>query len=64
MVKAGLNDNHLHHLRHSFARMYLDTGGSIYALQQLLGHTQVQTTQIYSSLSDTKLGKEIDKIKL
>lgn len=58
MVEAGLGHHSLHHLRHSFCRLYLDAGGSIYTLQQLLGHSSVTTTSIYSSLSTGKLAKE------
>lgn len=36
-----------HDLRHRFAVDYLKAGGSIYDLQQHLGHTSVQTTEIY-----------------
>jgi integrase/recombinase XerD len=37
----------LHDLRHRFAVDYLKAGGSIYTLQNHLGHTSVQTTEIY-----------------
>jgi integrase/recombinase XerD len=36
-----------HHLRHRFAVDYLKAGGSIYDLQQHLGHSSVKTTEIY-----------------
>ncbi|HEX7852827.1 MAG TPA: site-specific integrase [Sphingobium sp.] len=36
-----------HDLRHLFAVRYLQDGGSIYALQGLLGHTSIKTTEIY-----------------
>jgi integrase/recombinase XerD len=36
-----------HHLRHRFAVDYLKGGGSIYDLQQHLGHSSVKTTEIY-----------------
>jgi integrase/recombinase XerD len=36
-----------HDLRHRFAVDYLRAGGSIYALQKILGHTSVKTTEIY-----------------
>lgn len=36
-----------HDLRHRFAVDYLKAGGSIYRLKEILGHTQVSTTEIY-----------------
>ena len=36
-----------HDLRHLFAVRYLRDGGSIYALQGILGHTSIQTTEMY-----------------
>jgi integrase/recombinase XerD len=36
-----------HDLRHLFAVRYLQNGGSIYALQGIMGHTSVKTTEIY-----------------
>ncbi|HET8907706.1 MAG TPA: tyrosine-type recombinase/integrase [Ktedonobacterales bacterium] len=36
-----------HTFRHSFARMWLEHGGEIYSLSRLLGHTNVQTTEVY-----------------
>jgi integrase/recombinase XerD len=36
-----------HDLRHWFAVEYLRTGGSIYRLQKILGHSSIQTTEIY-----------------
>lgn len=38
-----------HKLRHAFAIRWLEQGGSIYALSKHLGHTSVQTTEIYLS---------------
>jgi integrase len=64
MIEAGLGRYHLHNLRHSFSRLYLDTGGSIYALQQLLGHSQVSTTMVYSSMGDKALADEINKVDI
>ena len=36
-----------HDLRHWYAVDYLRSGGSIYALQQILGHTSIKTTELY-----------------
>jgi site-specific recombinase XerD len=46
--RSGLKkDVHPHTLRHSFAVHYLNNGGSILRLQQLLGHAHVSTTFVY-----------------
>lgn len=37
----------IHHLRHLYAVRYLKNGGSIYVLQQLLGHGSIKVTEIY-----------------
>lgn len=37
----------IHDLRHLFAVRYLREGGSIYHLQQILGHTTIRTTEVY-----------------
>jgi site-specific recombinase XerD len=36
-----------HTFRHSFARMWLEHGGEVYSLSRLLGHTNVQITEVY-----------------
>lgn len=40
----------VHTLRHSFATAYLENGGSIHKLKELLGHAHLQTTEIRSPL--------------
>ena len=48
----NLNSNlTFHSLRHSFATYYLANGGSLLALQSMLGHTNLNTTTIYIHLS-------------
>lgn len=52
---AGLKDVRIHDLRHSFASYLINQGHSLYEVQNLLGHTQVKTTQRYAHLSNKSL---------
>lgn len=45
---------HAHLLRHTFATMYLENGGNIYALQQILGHTSLEMVKKYVHLTQAK----------
>jgi integrase len=58
MRKSGVQRFHVHRLRHTFACKYLEAGGSLIALQQILGHAGVETTQRYARLSDEHVRKE------
>ena len=54
-TQAGLEDLRVHDLRHSFASFLINSGRSLYEIQQILGHAQVHTTQRYAHLSQTTL---------
>ena len=61
--QAGISKHvTFHTARHTHATMMLTLGVDLYTVSKLLGHTNIQTTQIYAKLVDESKKKAIDLI--
>lgn len=61
----GLNETiHFHSLRHTCASWLVDAGVSLYVVQNILGHSNISTTQIYSHLSQNTLHESLNRVSL
>ena len=65
-VRASNLDDalHFHSLRHTTASLLVQAGVSIYNVKEILGHSQIATTLIYTHLTESHLKESVNQISL
>ena len=61
-VLTGIENLHCHILRHSFSHHFLQQGGNLVQLAQILGHENLNTTAIYTKNTEGELSEMAERL--
>ena len=61
--KAGLEDFHAHSIRHKFATDLLERGADLKVVQELLGHKNLSTTQVYLAVTSERMREAVNLLE-
>ena len=61
--RSGIERFHPHQMRHTFGCLWLEAGGSLAALQEVMGHASIVTTQRYARLGEAHVRAEAERLE-
>jgi site-specific recombinase XerD len=59
---ANIDTVRMHDLRHSFASALVNSGMTLYDVKEILGHTNIKTTERYAHLSNSRLRQAAESV--
>lgn len=62
LKKENIPNASIHTFRHTFATWFLESGGGLKELQEILGHSKIETTMIYAHLVPESLQRSINRL--
>lgn len=60
---CGIEDVHFHHLRHTAATKMIESGIEINYVKEMLGHSSITTTEIYTAVVQKTLKEKMKKLR-
>ena len=61
--RVGIEDVHFHHLRHTAATQMIESGIEINYVKEMLGHSSITTTEIYTAVVQKTLKEKMKKLR-
>lgn len=63
-LKCGVKKRGIHRFRHTFAKKWILSGGSVVTLQKILGHSSLRITEQYLNILTTDLQKDVEEFNI